>query len=258
MANRLTRDQLCHAGLDLADLPALDQHDRPHGVIVEGAHAVNWLQAGLDVVHELWPWGALLKKQTVSIVANTDVYGLPTDFVLDFPDGLRVDSTVGTSIRTRARKVGLSKILDAETTLMPGTTLTQYPIWYTLHGINPSPSGVTGFASRLQLWPVPDRAYTGTLYYYSLPSVLTSGEKVPTFPSDYILIEWVRLRGLEWARQLEPGTHLKYLETLVGQFQRAGLGREADTQDIPLDPKVFRRAGGQNQWAWLGSTTVAP
>ena len=257
--NRWTRDQLLHHGLDQADLASLDQHDRPHGVIVEGAYSIQWLQAGLDLFHEKWPWSALLKKFPLTIQAHVDVYDLPADFVMDFQNGLRIDSiTPDLAVRGRASKVGLSTILDAEVTLAPGTTLTQWPSYYTLHGINPSPTGVTGFASRLQLWPVPDRAYGGTLYYYSLPNVLLDGATVPTFPSDYVLVEFIRIRGLEWGRQLEVGTHLKFVDTVIGQLQKSGLGVEAGLNHLELDRTVFKRVTWQNQAGWLGSTTVPP
>lgn len=251
--NRMTRDELLHGGLDQADLASLDQHDRPHGVIVEGAYSISWLQQGLDWFHQAYPWAALIKTATLAIVANVDTYELPTDYVQDVRDGLILQDG---SNKGRVRRRGLTNILDGQVSLAPGQTLTQRPAWYSVHSLGTTQTAASGFPKVIQVFPMPDRAYTGTLYYYALPNVLIDGAVVPVFPSDYILIEYLRIRGLEWGRQLPVGTHMEFAKKALGDLQSSGFGREAEDNVIPLDPSVFRKPVAYDRNSWLGATTV--
>lgn len=255
--NRLTRDQIIHQGLDLADIAQLDAHDRPHGTLVEAAYAIGWLQNGLDLIHEAYPWGATLARYPITFVQGTDTYDLPEDFILDYEDGILLEAT-NPMTRLRMQKFSLDDLLNAQAAAPNGVSLVPgAPQFYVLHGIGQTTPG-QGFCTKVQVWPIPNATYTATLTYYSLPNILKDGAKVPTFPSDYTLVEYIRLRGLEWGRQLPADTHLQFVNRVVGRFiQSAGFGREASRQTIPLDRKVFRpRAGATPSsypyGAWMG------
>lgn len=226
MANRLTRDQILIRGLDLIDSPRLDEKDRPAGTIVAGALSLGWLQDALDLAHNLYPMSGLLKSATFNITGGTATYTIATiasDFVLDFKDGLLLPSDKG-----RLRRSAFNKLLDLPT----GTTSQSKPTRYGIQN------------GMLVLRPVPKDSYTAAiLYYYSLPSVLVAGT-IPSFPVDLVLVEYIHLRGKEWTREVPSGTAEAYLIASTARLQKAGLGSEAEMDDvIGLDPQVFPGGG---------------
>lgn len=226
MANRLNRDQLLIRALDLIDSPRLDEKDRPSATIVSGAYTIGWLQEGLDLAHHLFPQSALLKTATFDITAGTATYTLTTiasDYLLDFKDGVLLPNDEG-----RLRRIALNAALD----VMTGTSARSKPTRYAIHN------------GLLVLRPVPKDAYTSaTLYYYSLPAAL-GATTTPSFPTDIILVEYLRLKGLEWLREVPVGTAESYLIAGVARLQKAGLGSEAEMDDtIGLDRGVFPGGG---------------
>ena len=228
MANRLSRDSILLRALSLIDSPRLDEKDQPTlGTITAAALSIGWLQDALDLAHNLYPFQGLLKSTTFNITAGTSAYTISTiasDFVLDFKDGIILPDDKG-----RLRRSAFNKLLDYPTS----TSSREKPQRYGIQN------------GTLLLRPVPREAYTAaTLYYYSLPAVLVAGT-VPSFPSDLLLVEYVHLRGREWLRELPAGTAEKYLIDATARLQKAGLGSEAEADDvIGIDRDVFPGGGG--------------
>ena len=227
MANRLSRDTILLRALALIDSPRLDEKDQPTaGTITSTALSIAWLQEALDLAHNLFPQSGLLKSTTFNITAGTATYTITTiasDFVLDFKDGILLPSDKG-----RLRRTAFTKLLDVPT----GTSARGTPTNYGIQN------------GALVLRPVPSEAYTAaTLYYYSLPSVL-SASTVPSFPSDLILVEYVHLKGREWLREVPAGTAEAYIIMAVGRLQKAGLGSESEMDDvIGVDRQAFPGGG---------------
>lgn len=240
MANRLSRDSILIRALDLVDSPRLDEKDRPSSTIVAGALSIGWLQDALDLAHNLYPMSGLLKSATFNITTGTDTYTITTvasDFVLDFKDGIVLPDDKG-----RLRRSAFNKLLDYPTSTNSRAKPTRYGIQNGL----------------LVLRPVPNEAFNSTtLYYYSLPSTLAAGT-VPAFPVDLILVEYVHLRGKEWLREVQPGTAEAYLISATARLQKAGLGSEAEIDDvIGLDPHAFPGGGPAHENAeWFTRVTA--
>lgn len=229
MANRLTRDQVLIRALNLVDSPRIDEKDRSGGLTQIDAAAVlspGWLQDALDLAYNLYPFQGVLKTTTFNITAGTSDYSLATvasDFVLDFKDGVVLPDDKG-----RLRRSALNALLNYSIS----SSSRGIPARYAIHN------------GLLVLRPVPRDSYTAaTLYYYSLPTVL-SAATVPNFPNDLILVEYVHLRGREWLRELPAGTAEKYLIDAVARLQKSGLGPEAEMDDvIGVDRDVFPGGG---------------
>lgn len=213
--------------MSLIDSPRLDEKDQPTtGVITSTALSIGWLQDGLDLAHNLYPFQGLLKSTTFTLTAGTGSYALATvasDFVLDFRDGIVLPDDKG-----RLRRSAFNRLLDYQTSSSSQGLPQRYGVQNGL----------------LVVRPIPRESYLATtLYYYSLPSVLASST-VPSFPNDLILVEYVHLRGREWLRELAAGTAEKYLIDAVARLQKAGLGPEAEVDDvIGIDRDVFPGGG---------------
>mgnify|MGYP001569064498 CR=1 FL=1 len=231
MANRLTRDQILLRGLGLVDSPRLDEKDQPTaGTIVSTALSIGWLQDALDLAMNLYPMSGALLSATFDITAGTGAYtisAITSTFVLDFKDGIILPDDKG-----RLTRASFNALLNVPT----GTSARSQPTRYGIQN------------GTLILRPVPLVAYTAaTLYYYSLPVVLSAGT-VPNFPSDLLLVEYVHLRGREWLRELPAGTAEKYLIDATARLQKSGLGSEAEIDDvISLDRHVFPGGGSSYQ-----------
>jgi hypothetical protein len=240
--NRLSRDEIIHAGLDACDSPALDEHDRPAGIIVEGAHAIGWLQRGLDLAHRLWEFAGTMKTQVFTFVPGTTTYPLADDFNRDIRDGLLVQITAGWQ---RCYRASQEDYLTFQT--WPATGTQPATPWAYL--VSPP---------NLTIFPTPIAIYVGNLYYYSLPSVLQDGAYIPQFPDDHVLCKYVFLEGREWTKENAPGSAEAYMRQAVGALQIAGHGKELTRPDIPLDRRVFRRPTTEGYGDWMGRTTVYP
>ncbi len=231
--NRLARDTLLLQALDLADLPTLDAHDRPAGTIVAGAFSIVWLQDALDLFHNQFPLAATVKGAPITIAAGQNQVAVPADFILDVRHGIVIPQSANAGAR-RLIRTSYQKLL----TYLTYSTGQGAPRRYAVMGPN------------VLFWPVADVAYAATLNYYAMPATLNAGD-TPTFPSDQILIDLVKLRALEWARQEQPGTALAYARREIAKIRAAGLFNQAEDTEIPLDPDQFVNAE-QTPWSWMG------
>lgn len=246
----LQRDQILNTALDLVGAPSLNTNDRPSSTILNTSQAdgrptaltVGWLRDILNVFAERYPWAQYIKTATITIAGGTATFtALPSDFILDVRDGIYLPAQ-GATAAIRLMRTSWQKMIDRQVYIVgPGA-----PKRYTI--LNP---GSTGITPNVQIWPTPDVNYTATLAYYSRPSVLNPTD-VPAFPSDEVLIEYIRIKGLEWVRAVELGSAQKYAEARLADVRKAGLGFEPEDDTIPFDRNQFLLAGDPNSWSWLG------
>ncbi len=238
--NRLTRDQILHRALNNADLPSLDAKCRPSGLIEEGSLIIDFLQDGLDYFMHAWPWAATVQTLPLTVLAGVEAYDLAPDHIIDVRDGLLVQDANGRV--TRTRRSSMEDLLN-------------------MRAQSPAPGRPTRYVITpplIRLFPTADQGYTVTVYYYALPPVLPDAVATPTFPSDYALVEYVRLRCHEWVHNPDTpvGTAQGFAERIIGKLQASGQGREAMRTDIPIDPDVLPRQpsespigiGDRNRW----------
>lgn len=245
MANRLTRNQVCNRALDLLDSPRLNEIDGrgnpPDRTFALGdtALTVGWLQDALDLAVNLYPLSGNLTSTTVNFVTGTTSYALPSDYIIDYPHGIVIEAD-GIQQAQMFRR-GFNFLLKLRT----DSQSRRRPAFYCARN------------SLLEIRPAPDIAYTGTLYYYALPAVLEANT-IPTFPSDFMLVEYVKMRGLEWLRELPPDSANKYLQATMAQLVKAGLGQEAESDQIDVDPVNFPGDPGfTDQTAWMGQSVIS-
>jgi hypothetical protein len=226
-----------HRALDMVDAPALNAKDRPGGVILTNALSLGWLQDALDMFHRAFPFAGTVLSTTISIPVTTGEVAAPADFILDVRNGITLPSPT----TQRLRRVGLQEFIRQQ---MQDTS-TSTPAIYM----------VTGPTTLIKCYPVPPAAQSATLWYYALPAELSPNDK-PNFPADWTLIEYVRLRGLEWLRALPGDTAYQYANREIGKLRAGGLLGESEDQRIPFDTGQFKRAAGQDLWSWMGDPIV--
>lgn len=241
--NRRTRNQIILEALDLADLPELDQHDRPvAGSVETSAFAINWLQRCVDVLAQEFPWASEITRTSGTISALNQDLSTLSDLILDVRNGmhLRIGGTT-----KQLRRVSFADIMAWQMTNdQAGTPITGDPSLYCF----------TGTTVRFDITPSEARTYT--LWYYAMPATL-SGAAIPSFPTDHVCIEFIYWRAMEWARKAPPGTAMKYLrEVEIPAMRAAGLNQEPETDHIPLDRGQFR-GHHPKSWDWMGRTTVS-
>lgn len=261
--NRLTRDQILNQALDLMDSPTLDQHDRPNAPTIDaGAFSISWLQNALDRFHQVFPWAGLVKAVPITLAQGNPAIALPSDFLLDVRDGIVIpqpqNPLSNSGLPLRLFRTSLQKFMDFQA-LSPsapglpagsggggGGTPRRYMVMPgAVVDINTG-LPMTGIA----LWPTPNQDYSASLWYYSLPQTLNPTD-VPNFPSDEVLVDTVRVRGLEWSRAVPLGTYRKYVNEMIAELRKSGLGQEPESYEIPFDPIQFRR-GQDSAFAWMG------
>lgn len=222
----------------MADVPTLDKHDRPsagndHGPLVPNAHCINFLQEALDRFHTSFPWASRIATASVS-VATTGIATAPTDFILDVRNGLIVTAT-----RQRLVRVTYPRYLS----FITGTPTSATGLVYTVQG------------RTLKCAPAPTGTLACTLHYYALPAVL-GPQGVPDFPSDWCLIEYVRLRILEWTRALPAGSAITYADKEIAKLRTSGLANEPEDDNILLDPFTYGPSAMGDRNTWMGSTHI--
>ncbi len=245
--NRLQRDQILGRALDRLDSAVLDTKDRPAGTILTTALSITWLQEAVDYFAKKWPWSQMVLTDTWSIAANanTMVFSkgggtVPNDYILDYRDGLVIDSLPGSTSPTtnefRLRKRSLFKILE-----LPDSSRDR-PHLYTI--IN----------NKIIVWPRANIGYTGTLYYYSLPPVLGSTD-IPLFPDDSILVDYVWIKGQEYHRTKEVGSAMAYADKVIKELQIAGIGNEAEDDQLGMDSD-YAQEKPVDPYNWMGRPTL--
>ena len=234
--NRLQRDQILTRALDRLDSAVLDAKDRPLGIILPTALSITWLQEAVDYFAKKFPWSQMVKSTSWSLTTNANTIAQPADFILDYRDGLVIDSLPGASSPTtnefRLRKRSLFKILE-----LPDSSRDR-PHLYTV------------VAAVIQVWPRANQAYTGTLYYYSLPAVLGATD-VPIFPDDSILVDYVWIKGREWHRTAQVGDAMKFADALIKEMQTAGIGNEAEDDQLGMDSD-YAQEKPVDAYNWMG------
>lgn len=249
MPNRYSRDELITIALNMVQLPNLEQHDVPNEVVQPDAFSVQWLQDILDFWYHMVPFSAAVDRVSLTATANSDTILLPTDFILDVRNGYTVQTVVGDSQSyKRRRRVPLQKFITRQLAYQRLDDAT-YPYFYCVQGVDTATGRQT-----LKITPTPTIATLGQLWYYKLPSVLASAD-IPRFPNDYVCLEYIRIRALEWARIYDPGTAQKFCEKIVAGMKAAGLMNEPEDDEIPMDDEVYVRQqqqGGYTTYAWMG------
>lgn len=220
-------------------MPTLNLLDVSNGNPVTGtvnaaATSAAWLQNIVNYFLSFFPTAANAVSAPVTFAAGSPTVAQPADFILDLRDGLII--TVDTTQR-RLKRRGLQDLISRSLNQNAGA-----PAIYAVQG------------SNLLVAPTPDIAYSGTLWYWQRPAAL-SGATVPVFPSDLVLVEYVRIMALEWIRALPPNSALTYADAQIAKMRKSGLGFESEHDTIPLDPTVFIPAAGEREtgnWWWLG------
>lgn len=231
--NRLQRDQILIRALDLADSAILDNKERPSGTIVSTALSIGWLQEAIDFFHKKFPFSADILKASFTLAAGAISFSVPSDFILDFKNGLVLDDNQGRLIRR-----SLTYILNIPT----GSTSRGKPAVYSVKGAT--------IETRYEA----DKEYKGQLYYYALPAALAAAT-VPTFPDDLILVEYVWLKAQEWHRLIQVGSAFKFADDRIAQLQRSGIGNEAEEDQLDLDP-TFASQPDNDPTRWMGKSSL--
>lgn len=230
----LTRDQILGRALDMVASPALNNNDRPAGTIVGTALTIQWLQDALNLFGDEFPWAQQLTTAAITI-PTSGLVPLPADFILDVRNGVYIAAGTSTASARRMIRTSYQKMLSS----IVGTPGTGAPSRYTV------------LPPNIRFWRTPDQSYPAVLAYYARQATLASGS-VPIFPSDLPLIEYVRLRGLEWVRAVEMGSALKYAQQQIADLRKAGLGHEPEDDTIPFDPDQFIQMSDAGGLSWLG------
>lgn len=247
MPNRYSRDELIKIALQMAQLPNLDIHDIPGGVVQPDAFSIQWLQDILDFWYHMVPFSSTVMSATLNMSANSNVVVAPTDFILDVRNGYLVQTISSDSLSyKRMYRLPFQKWLNRSLMSQKSTNV-QYPSVYCV-------IGKSGGTQIIRVSPTPTQAVLGTLWYYQLPPTLTSSD-IPTFPNDYVITEYIRIRALEWARIFDPGTAQRFCEKMVAGMKSAGLMNEPEDDEIPFDDLVYRRqptSGLYTTYSWMG------
>jgi hypothetical protein len=155
--------------------------------------------------------------------------------MLDVRDGLLI--TINSQVR-RLRRRGLQNIIS-----------------YSLNQGEKTPAMYCVQGDSFLVAPTPDITYSGTVWFYQRPTDL-EGATVTAFPSDLVLIEYVRIKAMEWIRAAPPGAALGFARREIVELRKSGLGGEPENEDLPLDPHVFVPGSGLSDssgyYDWMG------
>jgi hypothetical protein len=242
MASRYTRDEIIDRGLNLAHSSTLDAHDKNGGVISPNAYSVQWLQQALDMYHIRYPFSGDVTNVAMTIPIGSDVtyvtgtptVFLPTNFMLDCIHGLIVN--YGEGLR-RLRRVSFQRWLDV----------------YNPSVINPQQRAVIYaiFGEKIHIAPLTVQAANATLWYFAQPAALDANDK-PKFPDENTLIEYVRIKALEWTKQYAPGTAIGFLQKEIGRLKVAGLLNEPEFTEFQIDQTVIDERNLNTVTSWMG------
>lgn len=249
MPNRYCRDELILVMLGMVQLPNLEVHDGPNGVVQQDAYAIQWLQDILDFWFHMMPFSATVKKIALTCTANNDTLIMPSDFILDVRNGLVAQTIPGDNNSYKRRfRAPLQKFINRQLDNQ-GAQNVKFPNWYCIVGDD---GVLTTQYQTMKITPTPTIATLCQLWHYALPPRIEANQK-PKFPNDYVCIEYLRIRALEWAGIYEPGTAHKFCEKIVSSMKAAGLMNEPEDDEIPMDEQVYQRSNpGNNRNRWMG------
>jgi hypothetical protein len=246
--NRLARDEIIHTALDMADLPTLDIKDRPEGVLMPTAISIKWLQHALDTFHHRYPFQTDVRSAEMIMPAFAEelilrqddpslpVRHLPEDYMLDVKDGLTMTVRDNTG---RLRRRAFQNYLNVK--LMSQHTRQPHPVAYCI------------FNDIIHCSPQTEESKAFVFWYYGLPAVVEAHHKLRGF-DDWVAIEYVRLRALEWCRMLPPGTAKEYLNKELASLKSQGLLGDSEWEKLPLGTFIYLDAiQDASPFSWLGT-----
>lgn len=250
MPNRYTRDQLIRSGLQMAQLPNLEIHDMPDGVVLPDAFSITWLQDIIDWWYHMVPFSTTIVTAPLNATANVSTITLPADFIVDVRNGYLTQRIPGDvkSLRRSAR-LSYQKFINREITHQKVTNAL-FPIYYCVNGITKvdnTPHQI------LNMCPTPSISTVGFLRYYALPARL-NGDDIPLFPASRIMTEYIRIRACEYMHVYDPGTAEKYCDKLLLGVKASGLLNEPEDDEIPFDEQVHIKASDRSTYSyqWMG------
>lgn len=226
------------AALDAVDSPSLDQKERPGGTLT-GTLGVGWLQRALDFMYKMFPIKGTLVEATITLTSGVSTFTLPSDFLTDYKDGIRLRTRNGEIIQSRMTRRGFSTLLSMDILNLG------YPRFYSIA------NDTQGVVRN-----VPDATYMGDLIYYKLPVALGVTD-IPPFPDDQVLVDFLEVRYKEWLQMVPKGSAIRYMKELIAQLQKAGIGPEPEPDQIELDRNYFGDIPGSgNRDDWMGRTSL--
>jgi hypothetical protein len=253
MTNRYVRDELIHTALQMVQLPNLEIHDMPDGVVLQNAYCIQWLQDILDFWHHMVPFSSTVRKAPLNATANSDTILLPQDFILDVRNGYIVQRIPGNSQSfARRYRVPLQKFINRQLGAQSQQPqVIPFPNYYCISGDDDI---VTSQRQTMLITPTPTIATQGYLWYYQLPAALEAAQK-PRCPNDYVCIEYLRIRACEWAGLYEPGTAQKFCQAIIASMKANGLMNEPEDDEIPFDEQVYHKGIDveMSTFGWMGA-----
>lgn len=241
---RYTRDEVLLQGLDLAASPIVSKHDAPGGVISPDAYSIKWLQNALDYFHRKFPFAndivedlpMIVQPNTgILVLASDPTKYLPTDFILDVRNGIFIQD--GTS-RYRIVRKDFQRRMQGKMNYQGVTNNTQVFL-YTL--VN----------NKILTLPVVTESKQAFLNYYALPPVLEAEDNC-NFPDEFVLIEFIRIKTLEWSKVEKVGTAQLYLQSQLGALRASGLLHDPEYNDaIPIENNQVVLGSG-DYTSWMG------
>lgn len=240
---RYTRDELIVQGIELSGSPTLIQHDIPNGIVDQNAFSIRWLQNAIDMCHRKYPFSSTIATAQMLLAANTDYMVLasdtskflPDDFIIDVRDGCLVQYN---NQQYRMKRLSYQYLLNYQLGTQNATTTRTF-----CYSIN---------AKKIMVSPLISSPLTIILHYYQLPATIQANE-YPDFPDEWCLIEYVRLKALEWTRSLDLGTAERFLEDALGKFRASGLLHDSEYDVIPIENnQVYADSNILNRNSWMG------
>jgi hypothetical protein len=231
--NRLTRDQIILEAVNTINTGNFRTANAPNGVVLQTAPAIGWLQNIIDFWHHMVPFSATIKRVRCDAVANQDYILAPTDLIVDVRNGYLVQTIPSdANSLVRRHRVSLQKFINRKLTFQKSTNI-NYPTYYCLQDYDE-----VAESQMIQITPTPNIATVGYLYYYAMPPALTAGKR-PKVPNDYVCVEYVKIRAMEWLNLYEPGTAQKFCDKIVSGMKAAGLLNEPEDDEVPFDDLTF-------------------
>ena len=246
MSGRYSRDELISIALELLDASTLTQHDMKGGIVSSNAYSIKWLNEALDSYHLRYPFSGDITAVDMVIdgtlsymtLATSPQAFLPDDFMLDCRDGVILQQSSGF---TRLFRGNFQTWLDTynATFNMPQNTPRSYAIWQ----------------GKIQLAPVPSVGYTAILWYYARPALLTATDR-PDFPDEYVLIDFIRIKGLERLNQAAPGTARQYMQKEMARLRSIGLLHDAEEERMHISQSIVGDGSEMNRNRFINNIVI--